>query len=209
MPETKEQKTVKKGRKYDQVLAGARQVFMDQGFEGASVDEIARAAGVSKATLYSYFPDKRILFIKMAETECGNIAENAVAGMDFNQPPETVLPMAARILVDIMLTDFNRNMFKMAVAEADRFPEIAQSFYECGPLLVRKELSPYMIAAGQRGELRIHDTTLAADQFAELCKTKLFLRAVLGIQTEFSEAEKEDAAATAAATFLAAYGTRG
>ncbi len=49
--------TVKRGRKFDQVLQGAREIFMSDGFEGASVDDIARAAGVSKATLYSYFPD--------------------------------------------------------------------------------------------------------------------------------------------------------
>lgn len=51
---------IKKGRKFDQVLEGARVVFMRDGFEGASVDDIAREAGVSKATLYSYVPDKQI-----------------------------------------------------------------------------------------------------------------------------------------------------
>ena len=57
---------VRTGRKFDQVLAGAREVFMADGFEGASVDDIARAAGVSKATLYSYFPDKKLLFMEVA-----------------------------------------------------------------------------------------------------------------------------------------------
>ena len=56
---------VKQGRKFDQVLDGARKVFMRDGFEGASVDDIAREACVSKATLYSYFPDKRLLFIEV------------------------------------------------------------------------------------------------------------------------------------------------
>ena len=58
------QSVVKQGRKWDQVLDGARKVFMRDGFEGASVDDIVREAGVSKATLYSYFPDKRLLFIE-------------------------------------------------------------------------------------------------------------------------------------------------
>jgi TetR/AcrR family transcriptional repressor of mexJK operon len=53
---------IKKGRKFDQVIEGAA-VFLREGFEGASVDEIARDAGVSKATLYSYFPDKQHLFL--------------------------------------------------------------------------------------------------------------------------------------------------
>lgn len=60
---------VKRGRKFDQVLEGARLVFLQDGYEGASVDDIARAAGVSKATLYSYFPDKRLLFMEVAKIE--------------------------------------------------------------------------------------------------------------------------------------------
>ncbi|WP_291737881.1 TetR/AcrR family transcriptional regulator, partial [Leisingera sp. F5] len=58
------------GRKFDQVLAGAREVFLADGFEGASVDNIAKAAGVSKATLYSYFPDKRVLFMEVVRSVC-------------------------------------------------------------------------------------------------------------------------------------------
>jgi len=69
---------IKKGRKFDQVLDGARQIFMRDGFEGASVDDIARAAGVSKATLYSYFPDKRLLFSEVARLECNRQAEAAM-----------------------------------------------------------------------------------------------------------------------------------
>ena len=55
-----------KGRKVEQVLAGAHDVFMAEGYEGANVDAIAKAAGVSKATLYSYFPDKKSLFAAVA-----------------------------------------------------------------------------------------------------------------------------------------------
>ncbi|MEL6597866.1 MAG: helix-turn-helix domain-containing protein, partial [Pseudomonadota bacterium] len=57
---------IKRGRKFDQVLDGARKIFMSDGYEGASVDDIAKAAEVSKATLYSYFPDKRLLFMEVA-----------------------------------------------------------------------------------------------------------------------------------------------
>src|SRR6195952_4782416 len=53
-----------------QILDGARRVFMDLGFDGASMGEIARAAGVSKGTLYVYFTDKAKLFEAMVEQEC-------------------------------------------------------------------------------------------------------------------------------------------
>ena len=58
-----------------QVLEGARKVFMEHGYEGASVDEIARAAGTSKATLYSYFPDKRQLFAAVMQSQCSRQGE--------------------------------------------------------------------------------------------------------------------------------------
>src|SRR5215469_7793363 len=53
-----------------QILDGARKMFMDLGFDGASMGEIARAAGVSKGTLYVYFADKNRLFEAIVEEEC-------------------------------------------------------------------------------------------------------------------------------------------
>lgn len=58
-----------RGRKFMQVLEGARTVFLRDGFDGASVDEIARQAAVSKAKLYSYFPDKRTMFSEVFRSE--------------------------------------------------------------------------------------------------------------------------------------------
>ena len=69
---------VRTGRKFEQVLEGAREIFMAEGFEGASVDEIAKAAGVSKATLYSYFPDKRLLFVEVVRAQCDRMADRAI-----------------------------------------------------------------------------------------------------------------------------------
>ena len=60
---------IRRGRKFAQVVAGARQVFLEHGFVGASVDEIARVKDVFKATLYSYFPDKRMLFVEVVRSK--------------------------------------------------------------------------------------------------------------------------------------------
>ena len=74
---------IKRGRKFDQVIEGASRVFMAEGFEGASVDTIAREAGVSNATLYSYFPDKKLLFIEVAQREITRQA-SLIAEIDHN-----------------------------------------------------------------------------------------------------------------------------
>lgn len=193
------------GRKFDQVLAGARQVFMADGFEGASVDDIARAAGVSKATLYSYFPDKRLLFMEVAHAECARMAAATMAQIDDAHPPRQVLMLVARQLVAFLLSDFAQQVFRICVAERDRFPELGRAFYASGPEMGRQRLAEYLSCAVGRGEMVIGDLAMAADQFSELCKARLWTRAVFGIQNEFSRAEIDDVATHAVDMFLARY----
>jgi len=93
------------------VLAGAREVFMADGFEGASVDDIARAAKVSKATLYKYFPDKRMIFIEVANTECQRQAESAMDSIDSCAPPREVLGQTGRQCLSFITNEFGQQIF--------------------------------------------------------------------------------------------------
>lgn len=173
---------IRRGRKFDQVLAGARRVFLRDGFEGASVDDIAREAGVSKATLYSYFPDKRLLFMEVAKSECRRQAEEAEALFDEAAPVAEVLRMAGARIVAFAQSDFGQRMFRMCVAESDRFPALGEEFYQSGPMMVREKLVGVLERAVARGELAVQDLPLAADQFAQLCKADLHDRAIFGIR---------------------------
>lgn len=194
------------GRKFQQVLDGARSVFLSDGFEGASVDDIARAAGVSKATLYSYVPDKRLLFMEVARAECRRQADEAVELIDDTAAPETVLRAGARRLIGILMSDFSQSMYRICMAEAHRFPELGRNFYESGPALGRERIAGYLRRAVARGELRITDFDLAADQFIELCKADIFLRVMCGLIPAPSEAEITRVVDGAVSTFLARYG---
>ena len=133
----------KRGRKFDQVLEGARQVFLSDGFEGASVDDIAKAAGVSKATLYSYFPDKRFLFMQVAKTECARQADHAIETIDMDAPVRQVLCAIAIEMVDFITSQFGKRIFRICVGESDRFPELGREFYESGPMLIRNRLMEF------------------------------------------------------------------
>src|SRR5215469_3810108 len=73
-----------------QILDGARKLFLDLGFDGASMGEIARAAGVSKGTLYVYFADKHRLFEAMVEEEA--LAQGN-ATFDFDFDGDVMTPM--------------------------------------------------------------------------------------------------------------------
>ncbi|WP_116084944.1 TetR/AcrR family transcriptional regulator [Tropicimonas sp. IMCC34011] len=198
---------IRRGRKYDQVIDGARRVFLRDGFEGASVDDIAREAGVSKATLYSYFPDKRLLFIEIGIGECQMQTADAMCEVDLSAAPGEVLTLAATRLVAFFTSPFGANLFRTCVAECQRFPELGNQFYASGPQRVRGILMEYIAAAEERGELLVEDHSLAADQFIELCKADLFSRLMAGLCTGFDEAERERVVNGAVEMFLARYGT--
>lgn len=197
---------IRKGRKFDQVLDGARRVFMADGFEGASVDEIARVANVSKATLYSYFPDKRLLFMEVATSECQRQARDALDNINMESVPREVLTQTAMHFLRFITSEFGQRIFRICVAESDRFPELGQKFYNSGPAVFRAEMAAYFKQAVARGELRIDDYTMAADQFGELCKADVWPKLIFGVVRSVSEDEIRHVVENAVETFLARYG---
>ena len=200
---------IRQGRKFDQVLAGARKVFVAMGYERASVDEIARMAGVSKATLYSYFPDKRHLFTEVYRTEILRLADSAVELSNCDIAPDQVLREAAQRFVVYFTSEFALAMYRICVSESPRFPEIGQLFYETGPELGRARLGAYLRSAHARGQLQIEDFDLAADQFFQLCQTTIGDRMLCAVQQQFTEAEMARVIDGAVSMFLARYGVRG
>ena len=200
-----EEPQIRRGRKFDQVVAGAREVFLRDGFEGASVDEIARAAGVSKATLYSYFPDKRLLFLEVASGQCRRQAQECVDRIDMTRPAREVLTLVARQFLGFIYSEMGQKIFRICVAEADRFPQLGREFYRSGPMTMHRAMVDYLGHAVQRGELAIEDLELAADQFAELCKADLWPKLVFGIRQDVTEDEMARVVEGAVDMFLARY----
>ena len=198
--------TIRKGRKFDQVLEGARSVFLVDGFEGASVDQIAKVAGVSKATLYSYFPDKRLLFMEVAAGECRRQSQAAVDMINSCGHPREVLDQAARHLLAFLTSTFGRQMFRICVAESERFPDLGRQFYASGPMVMKAELIRYFESAVARGELVIDDMQLAADQFGELCKADLWPRLIFGVMDGVTQEDIDRVVTGAVEMFMARYG---
>lgn len=197
----------RRGRKFLQVLEGARRIFLRDGFDGASVDDITREAGVSKATLYSYFPDKRMMFMEVFRHEIGGEpVDDALAGADL--PVEQVLSVIVQTISAQMTSEFGLRFFRVSVSEAERFPMLAREYYESGPALLRQRLIRQLERAVQRDELRIPDLELAADQLIQLACAGVQDRALfLGPQSVSAELLGK-ANHGAVAMFLACYGNR-
>ena len=198
--------TIRKGRKYDQVLNGARDIFLRDGFEGASVDDIAREAGVSKATLYNYFPDKKMLFLEICSEQCRIQADAAFELEHTNLPIRDVLRLGAEMLVRFLVSPFALSIHRLAVGEADRFPDLAREFYKSGPALGHARIKLVLEAGVKRGELKIDDIEMASEQFAALCKTDLWVQVTLKVRDTATEEEIAHIVENAVETFLARYG---
>ena len=199
---------VRRGRKFDQVLEGARKIFMRDGFERASVDDIAREAGVSKATIYAYFPDKQLLFLEIARQECHRQTEAAAAMIDAAMPVRQALTIAAERIVAFQLSDFGQRMFRIVVGEGERFPGLGRQFYDFGPGLICDRLVHHLGCFVENGKLVISDLDLAADQFAQLCKANVHPRQVFGAGGATARAQKRTLDG-AVAMFMACYGKAG
>lgn len=195
----------RRGRNFDQVLDGARSIFLRDGFERASVDDIARAAGVSKATIYAYLSDKELLFLKVMREEClRQTAAEALVPADL--PVRRFLTLAAERILAFQLSDFGQRMFRIVVGEGAGFPGLGRQFHDFGPGLVCQRLGQHLRAYVASGQLKIEDIELAADQFAQLCKATITERLMLGIAEPVTAERAARITQGAVDMFLARYG---
>ena len=190
-----------------QILDGARAAFLDLGYEGASTDEIARRAGVSKGTLYNYFPDKKTLFKAFVERECDEQARRVTGPGEDADDVETALRAIALNYVELMVSPFLVGIFRIVVAEAERFPDLARVFFDSGPDLAHRRVSHLLAAAVAKGELDIDDIDLAAHQFAGLCRANFFFKRLFCVKQNFPKTEIQRIANGAVDTFLRTYGS--
>lgn len=116
--------------KVEQILQGATQVFLSQGYDRASMNQVAKTAGVSKQTLYVYFADKKALFKALVERMAKQRFQAVFEETSLEGSPEVVLPQLlqkgfTRIAQDIEYHDFIR----MMIGESKRFPELVHVFF--------------------------------------------------------------------------------
>jgi AcrR family transcriptional regulator len=187
-----------------QILAGASSVFMNLGFDGASMGEIARAAGVSKGTLYVYFADKNRLFEAIVEQE---VLEQGKLAFNFDpaRDARTTLDEFGRAYIHLLCRPGGGSSIRTVMAIAERMPDVGKRFYENVLELNIKRLADYLATRVATGELAIDDVTLAASQFMMGCQASLFLPFVFQAAPAPSEAEMARVVDSATHMFLAAY----
>ncbi len=195
--------------KRQQVMDGARRVFLEHGFDGASIGDIVRAAGVSKGTIYAYFPSKEKLFETLVIEDRRKQAEVLFVLDEADQDVARVLRRLGMSFMEMLVQPENTSFLRIVMAASAKFPEIGQAFFEAGPCYGVRRLGAYFSRATEMGVLSIADPELAARQFLDLCKTGILLRLLLGHPEIPPKVEIERNVEGALEVFLAAYGAVG
>ncbi len=184
-------------------------LFMKQGYGAVSMDAVARAAGVSKATLYAHFASKDALFATIiSDACCLDTVDEASFWADPADVGATLRVIGDRFLRYILQAD-TLARYRVVVAEAARFPELGLAFWVNGPQAFCDRLSAWVAQQCDAGRLAADDPHVAAEQFIGLLRSGMFMRASLAVPPAPGEAEIEATVNAAVTTFLRAFAPRG
>lgn len=193
-------------QKRRQIIDGARRVFLAAGFDGASMGGIAKAAGVSKGTLYSYFTSKEALFERLILDERTGLAEALFRLNSENPDTRAVLRQLGRSFLEMLVRPEHISSVRMVIGVAEKLPQIGQVFYEAGPCQGARRLTAYLDRQVAAGRLVIPDTAVAAVQFLDLCAGPVMKRLLFSVDPMPDQTMLERQVESAITMFFAAYG---
>lgn len=187
------------------ILEAAKRKFLAGGYGATSVEEIAAEAEVSKQTVYNHFGSKETLFRALIEELSGGLLLSASLPEGETGVRATLLAFARRFL-HLALDPTSLGLHRLLVSETPHFPELARAVFEAGPRRTVASLAGWITAASRRGDLRVDNPTLAAEQLLGALRGHLQLRALFGVAPAPDAAEMNVAAEHAIDAFMAAYG---
>lgn len=153
-------------------LKAARAVFLEHGYEAASVNEIVRRAGGSLATLYNQYGNKEGMFLAVAEDQHERFsAEIMPHGVD-DLPLEQGLQRMGEQLLAALLTEDNLAFYRIVVGEGRKFPQLLQRYLTQGASHVLGHISKYMRTRAKQDGVAIADVDTAASYFFDLVRSR-------------------------------------
>jgi TetR/AcrR family transcriptional repressor of mexJK operon len=161
------------------ILNGATRMFLTHGYRNVSMEKIAQAAPVSKATLYNHFDSKNALLAEVISGLCGSLLQTMAQVTIKSDDIENNLTQIATSAVDLIYAEDALAIYRLVVAESPDFPELGQLFYQSGPQTVLTQLEDYFRQLNTEGSFNIADPVFAADAFFSMLKGDLHLRCLL------------------------------
>jgi AcrR family transcriptional regulator len=192
-------------RKRQQILEGARKVFHENGFDAASMNDIARVAGVSKGTLYVYFENKERLFLELiAEEKRADLWP--IMSLDHDDHDiATVLSNFGQEFLKLLTRPYYIKAMRTVFSIVERMPEVGADYYSRGPQVCMEKLAAYLEAQAKAGLVEIKDPLLAAQQFMDLSQAGLLRKLLFNALPTPNEGEIARQVSQAVTFFLKVY----
>jgi AcrR family transcriptional regulator len=187
------------------ILRAAQTVFERSGYDGASMNDIAAEAAVSKPTLYVYFDSKEKLFDALIESMSHFVPESVLELNSGDPDMEAQLVRCGVALMQKIARPERINMVRVVTGAAGKFPEVGQKFFAAGPGRAIEKLKVYLAAVAACGWLDVVDPELAAYQLLELVQAVHMRRMVFAVASAPSLEDTERTVRSGVRVFLKAY----
>lgn len=161
------------------ILDGATRMFLAHGYRNASMDKIAKAAPVSKATLYNHFDSKNALLAAVISDLCGSLLQTMSQATVESDDVANNLTQIATSAVDLIYAEDALAIYRLVVAESPEFPELGELFYQSGPQTALTQLEDYFRRLNAEGRYNNVDPVFAADAFFSMLRGDLHVRCLL------------------------------
>ena len=189
--ETGSARDLRREHKVRQIVRAATAVFLEDGFAAASMDKIVERAGVSKRTIYNYYDSKDQIFVDVMQAQLGELYKDFDIEWDETEGLTAQLRRVGRDMLRIANAPVTLALFRITAAEAQRFPKLAQQFFEERFEKVILGIATMLNRAPAKSGIRIDDTRQAAEYFLDLLTGTAFHRVVFGTQPPMDEAAIE------------------
>lgn len=185
---------------HQRLIQAATESFMEVGYR-ASIDRIAKRAGVARQTVYNHFPSKEYLFSEVVNIIVNNILVSLDDGDgDIRQR----LTRFAMVLRKRVMNDEGIAIFRTLVAEMPRFPALGQVFFDKGPGQTVRRLADFIARAMNDGTLRRDEPLFAAEMLLSMLEGFDRTRRLFG-EPEFAGDHEQERVAVIVDCFLRAY----
>ncbi len=189
--------------KSEAILNAAGRILAQQGF-AAPMSAIARAAGVSKQTIYNHFGTKTDLVRALVAKRVGMVTAPLDAPGALDHPQET-LQAFARVMLELVAAPGGLGLMRLVIQSSGEMPDLARDVYDSGPRASRARLARFLAAETKAGRLDCEDPAEAAELFTGMAVGHKQLAALIGLPLELSAASLDQLAHTVATRFVRAY----
>ena len=193
----------------DRIVAASWDLFLAGGVEHVTVEAIARAAGVSKVTVYKHFSDKNEMFdagVRAQQDQLNLARAHRPEPEARSEPLRTQLIHFGVATMHYVSSQGPVDFYAILSGELRRRPELARIFYDAGPGQTRRELAQLLAAAHTRGALNIQDPLDAAEELFGMWQGFSNFQLALGIDVDHLRADLTRRVQRSVDTFLAAHG---